>query len=353
MKETNTVVAARDALARFDLAPFRHASRWHPTEYLFWLLPVLGYFAFNDNLLLMSQIAITALFALSLDLILGYAGIVSLGHAAFFGLGAYAAGLLAKYGWGDPVLGLGVAALVAALLGFGTSFLLLRGTDLTRLMVTLGVSLMLFELANKLTAFTGGVDGLQGMEMKPLLGLFPFDMAGRTGYVYCMVVLFIMFWLARRIVHAPFGHSLRGIHQNALRMPALGVPVKSRLVLVYTVGAAYAGVAGALLTQTNQFVSIDVLSFQRSAELLLILVLGGTGSLYGALIGTIVFMVAHHLLSGINPQYWQFWLGLLLVVVVLFARDGVMGGLRRIGAWGAKKKSPGRQNKTESVRSAT
>lgn len=350
MNKTTTAAAARGTLARIDMTSFRRASRWRPAEYLFWLLPVFGYFAFNDNLLLMSQIAITALFALSLDLILGYAGIVSLGHAAFFGLGAYAAGLLAKYGWGDPLLGLGAAALVAALVGFGTSFLLLRGTDLTRLMVTLGVSLMLFELANKLTDFTGGVDGLQGVEVRPLLGRYSFDMAGRTGYVYCVVVLFIMFWLARRIVHAPFGQSLRGIRQNVLRMPALGVPVKSRLVIAYTVGAAYAGVAGALLTQTNQFVSIDVLSFQRSAELLLILVLGGTGSLYGALLGTIVFMVAHHLLSDINPQYWQFWLGLLLVVVVLFARDGIMGGLRRVDAWIAKK-NRGRQAKAEGVRS--
>ncbi len=187
--------------------------------------------------------------------------------------------------------------------------------------------------------------------MKPLLGLFAFDMFGRTGYIYCVVVLFIMFWLARRIVHAPFGRSLRGISQNVARMPALGVPVKSRLVLAYTVGAAYAGVAGALLAQTTQFVSIDVLSFQRSAELLLILVLGGSGCLYGALIGTIVFMAAHHLLSDINPQYWQFWLGLLLIVVVLFARGGIMGGLQRISAWVAKR-SQAREIKVESARSA-
>lgn len=351
MKQVATIAASGDPLARCDLTPFRRAAHWHPAEYLFWLLPVLGYFAFDDNLLLMSQIAITALFALSLDLILGYAGIVSLGHAAFFGLGAYAAGLLAKYGWGDPLLGLAMAGLVAALVGFGTSFLLLRGTDLTRLMVTLGVSLMLFELANKLTDFTGGVDGLPGVEMKPLLGLFAFDMFGRTGYIYCVVVLFIMFWLARRLVHAPFGRSLRGISQNVARMPALGVPVKSRLVLAYTVGAAYAGVAGALLVQTTQFVSIDVLSFQRSAELLLILVLGGSGCLYGALVGTIVFMVAHHLLSDINPQYWQFWLGLLLIVVVLFARGGIMGGLQRISVWVAKR-SQGREIKVESAGSA-
>lgn len=318
--------------AGFDAAPLRDASRWHRAEYAFWLLPVLAYFAFGENLSLLSQIAIAALFCLSLDLILGYAGIVSLGHVAFFGLGAYAAGLLAKYGWGDPLLGLAGAAAVAGAAGFVTSFLVLRGADLTRLMVTLGVSMMLFEAANKLTDFTGGVDGLQGVEVKPVLGLFSFDLYGKTAYWYSLTVLFVMFWLARRLVHSPFGLSLRGIRQNVGRMPAIGAPVNGRLVAVYTIGAAYAGVAGGLLTQTTQFVSLDVLSFSRSAELLLILVLGGTGSLYGALIGTMVFMAAHHFLSGINPQYWQFWLGAVLVLIVLFARDGIMGLLRKLNA---------------------
>jgi branched-chain amino acid transport system permease protein len=313
-----------------DVGPFVGASRWQPAEYVFWLLPVVGWFALPDDLPLLSQIAITGLFALSLDLILGYAGIISLGHAAFFGLGAYTAGLLAKYGFGDPLLGLTAAIALTAAAGFVTSFLVLRGTDLTRLMVTLGVSLMLYEASNKLTDLTGGLDGLQGIEMKPLLGLYPFDIVGKTAYLYCIVVLFLLFWLARRLVHSPFGLELRGIRLNAARMPALGAPVHRRLVAIYTIGAAYAGGAGALLTQTTQFVSIDVLGFPRSAELLLILVLGGTGSLYGALLGAIVFMVAHHLLSDINPQYWQFWLGLLLVLIVLFARQGVMGGLRRL-----------------------
>ena len=303
-------------------------SSWRPAEYAFWLLPVLGYFVFADNLPLMSQIAITGLFAVSLDMILGYAGIVSLGHAAFFGLGAYCAGLLAKYGWGDPLLGLAAAMLLTAAAGFVTSFLVLRGADLTRLMVTLGMSLMLFEAANKLADFTGGVDGLQGVDIKPVLGMFSFDLYGKTAYIYCTVILFLLFWIARRIVHAPFGQCLRGIRQNPLRMPALGTPVNTRLVAVYTLAAAYAGAAGALLCQTTQFVSLDVMSFQRSAELLLILVLGGTGNLYGALLGAVVFMVAHHLLSDINPQYWQFWLGLLLVLVVLFARRGIWGLLR-------------------------
>jgi branched-chain amino acid transport system permease protein len=304
------------------------ASRWHPAEYAFWVLPIVAYFIFPDRLALLSQVAIAALFAISLDLILGYAGIVSLGHAAFFGIGAYTAGLLAQAGWGDPIAGLACAAIIAAAAGFITSFLVLRGADLTRLMVTLGVASMLYVSANKLTSITGGLDGLQGVDMKPVLGRFAFDLYSRTAYIYCTAVLFIMFWIARRIVHSPFGLSLQGIRQNAFRMPALGTPVNARLVTVYTLGAAYAGIAGALLTQTTQFVSIDVFSFSRSAELLLILVLGGTGSLYGGILGAMVFMTVHEYLSGIDPLYWQFWLGLLLIVVVLFARGGIMGALR-------------------------
>jgi branched-chain amino acid transport system permease protein len=194
--------------------------------------------------------------------------------------------------------------------------------------------MMLYELANKLTPITGGVDGLQGMEIQPLFGTFTFDMFGKTAYWYAVGVLFVMFFIARRVVHSPFGLSLKGIRQNVGRMPAIGAPVNARLAAVYTLGALYAGIAGALLAQTTQFVALDVLSFNRSAELLLILVLGGSGCLYGALIGTIVFMTAHHFLSDMNPEYWQFWLGLLLVLIVLFARDGVMGGVRRLGALG-------------------
>ncbi len=327
-------------LGNLDLSPLRRAALWRTPEYIFWLIPVAAYFLFPTSLALLSQMAITALFALSLDMILGYAGIVSLGHAAFFGLGAYAAGLLAKYGYGDPLLGLAFGALVAAGVGFVSSFLVLRGTDMTRLMVTLGVAMMLYEAANKLTEFTGGVDGLQGVVMGDVLGLFSFDLYSKTAYWYSVAVLFVLFWLARRIVHSPFGMSLRGIKQNVGRMPAIGAPVHSRLVAIYTLGAAYAGVAGALLTQTTQFVSLDVLAFNRSAELLLILVLGGTGHLYGALIGAVVFMAAHHFLSGLNPQYWQFWLGAVLVIIVLFARDGIMGLALRLSSVLGKRTSP-------------
>jgi len=311
-------------------AQLRAAARWQPAEFLFWMLVPAGFLAFSDDLVLLTQIAITALFALSLDLILGFAGIVSLGHAAFFGIGAYGAGLLAQRGWGDPLLGLAVGAGAAAVAGLVASFLVLRGTDLTRLMVTLGIALLLFEAANKLTDLTGGVDGLQGIEIEPLLGRFRFDLAGRTGYLYSAAVLFALFWIARRIRHAPFGRGLNGIRQNPLRMASLGVPVDARLVAIYVLAAGYAGAAGALLAQTTQFVSIDVLGFTRSAELMLMVVLGGAGTLYGALIGAIVFMIARQGLSQVNPEYWEFWLGVLLLAVVLFGRGGIIGGLQRL-----------------------
>jgi branched-chain amino acid transport system permease protein len=301
--------------------------RVRAAEVVFWLLAPTAYFLFPDNLLLLSQVAIAALFALSFDLILGYAGIISLGHAAFFGLGAYTAGLLARHGWQEPLSGLAAAAAIAALGGWLSSFLVLRGNDLARLMVTLGVSLMLYEAANKLNDFTGGVDGVQGIEMGRLFGVFAFDLYGRTAYAYSAGVLFVVFIFVRRLTQSPFGLSLRGIRDNALRMPALGTPVAARLVAAYTVGAGIAGIAGALLAQTTQYVALDALSFNRSAQVLAILVLGGAGHLYGALLGAIVFMVAQNYFSELNAQYWQFWLGALLIAVVLFARDGIMGGL--------------------------
>jgi branched-chain amino acid transport system permease protein len=305
-------------------------DRWKPLEIAFWLLPVAGYFLFPDHLVLISQIMIVGLFALSLDLILGYAGIVSLGHAAFFGLGAYTAGLLSVRGWGEPVSALFAAALVAGVAGFVVSFLVVRGQDLARLMVTLGIGLMLFEAANKAAFLTGGVDGLSGMVMNPLFGRFEFDLYGKTAFWYSLGVLFVLFVLLRRVVNSPFGLSLRGIREGGRRMPAIGANVDRRLKVVFTVGAAIAGVAGALLAQTTQFVGLDVLGFPRSAELLIMLVLGGTGRLYGALVGAAVFMVAQDYISGLDPAYWQFYIGLLLVLIVLFARGGVLGGLDKL-----------------------
>jgi len=312
----------------------RAQARWRPVEIAFWLATLLPYWLFPDYLLLASQIAITALFALSLDLILGYAGIVSLGHAAFFGLGAYTAGLAAKYGWGEPITGLVLGALVAGLVGYAASFIISRFRHLALIMITLGMGLLLEQAANSASWLTGGNDGLQGIKMWPIFNAFRFDLYGYTAYSYALAVLFLMFLLARRIINSPFGLSLRGIRENAIRMPALGAPSRAHLRKIYTIAAVMAGVAGALLAQTTETVSLESLGFQRSADVLVILILGGTGRLYGGLIGAIIFMVARDQFSGNTPQFWYFWIGILLVAVVMFLPNGILGGLAKLtAAW--------------------
>ncbi|HVX98368.1 MAG TPA: branched-chain amino acid ABC transporter permease [Pseudorhodoplanes sp.] len=301
-------------------------ARWHPLEILFWLVAFSTIWLLPTRHLILTEIAILGLFALSLDLILGYAGIISLGHAAFFGFGAYVAGLLGKYGIiGEPSLALVVSGLAAGALGFVSSFLVLRGSDLTRLMVTLGVALMLRELANRYSDLTGGADGLQGIIINPLFGRFRFDMFGHTAFYYSLGVLFVLFLVARRIVNSPFGLSLRAVKGNPLRASAIGVSVNRRLVAIYTLAAAYAGIAGALLTQTQAFASLAYFDFDRSADLLLVLIIGGAGYLYGGLIGAVIFKVMHDYLSVLTPQYWPFWMGLLLVVIVLVGRERIAG----------------------------
>jgi branched-chain amino acid transport system permease protein len=309
---------------------FRRQARWRPIEIVFWLATLLPFVVTPSYLSLASQIAITALFAVSLDLILGYAGIVSLGHAAYFGFGAYSAGLLSKYYLGEPLTGLVAAAAAAGILGYATSHIIVRFRHLALIMLTLGLGLLLAEAANSASALTGGADGLQGVKISPLLG-FKFDLYGRTAYGYSLAVLFLLFLVARRIIHSPFGLALRGIRENATRMPAIGAPSLAHLRKVYTIAAAIAGAAGALLTQTTSTVSLEVLSFGRSADVLVILILGGAGRLYGGIVGAIIYMVARDQFSGLNPQYWYFWIGLLLVAVVMFLPNGILGGLSALG----------------------
>jgi branched-chain amino acid transport system permease protein len=305
-------------------------DRWKPAEILFWIALACLFFVFPTNLVFASQILITGLFALSLDLILGYGGIVTLGHAAFFGLGAYTAGLLATHGWQEPLTGLLAAGLVAGAAGYLSSFLLLRGGDLTRLMITLGIGLLLYEIANSASDFTGGVDGLQGIEIDKLFGAFSFDLYGRTSYLYVLGVSFVLFAVTRSMMHSPYGLALRSFRDNSTRALAIGIPVNAILTNIYTYSAVLAGIAGALLTQSTQFVSLDVLGFERSAELLIMLIIGGTATMYGGFVGAAVFMLVQDRLSNINPQYWNFWLGLLLVVMTLYLRGGLLGGLGRL-----------------------
>jgi branched-chain amino acid transport system permease protein len=313
-------------------AGLKRRARWRIAEIVFWLVAFGALFAPAGKHLLLNEIAILALFALSLDLILGYAGVISLGHAAFLGAGAYAAGLLCKLVTPDPLAGLAVAIVVAAALGLVTSLLVLRGSDLTRLMVTLAVALVLHETANALPQWTGGADGLQGMTVGPLLGTFEFDLFGRTAYAYSLATLFVLFLIARRVVHSPFGLSLMAIRRNPLRAAALGVPVHRRLIAAYTLGAAYAGAAGALLAQTTGYVSLEVLEFQRSADVLLTLIIGGAGWLYGGIAGAVAFKILQDVLSTSSPQFWMLWMGVFLVALALVGRERLASGVRGLVA---------------------
>ena len=312
------------------------ASKYKPWEIALWLLVLSLPLAVSKHAPIINEIAIVALFAVSLDLVLGYTGIVSLGHAAFFGMAAYASALFAKHINPDPLLGLAVGIALATVLGAVCSLTIIRGSDLTRLMVTLGTGLILYELANKLDWLTGGADGLQGVVMGPLLGQFEFDLAGRTAAFYSITVLIILFALVRRLVNSPFGATLKAVRDNRLRAQSIGIPVTQRLAVIYTVAAAVAGAAGALQAQTTGFASLDVFEFIRSADVMLVLVIGGTGWLYGGVAGAVVFKLMQDVISAITPQYWTFWIGLFLVVLALVGRDKLI----RPWAWFGKTSNP-------------
>ncbi len=311
--------------------------RWQ--EWLPWLLGIAVFFILPEYLALGARILIFILFALSLDLILGYAGIITLGHSAFFGFGAYVAGILsAKTGITDPLLQLAAAAAAAGLLGLLTGAVILRTQGLTLLMLTLAITSVCLEIANKATSITGGADGLSGITLSPLLGMFRFDLFGKTAFLYCLAVLFVGWWCIRRLIYSPYGASLTGIRENNVRMHSVGAPVYARLVVIYGFSGFIAGAAGALLTQTNQFVGLNVLGFEMSGDLLVMLILGGVGRIYGAFIGPIVYLIAQDLLAKQFPEYWYLGIGILLVLVVIYARGGLLGIADRLIA--KLKKAP-------------
>jgi len=322
--------------AALDLA-VRHRLRWW--EALPWAAGLAVFFLFPNYLAFGTQVLVTILFALSLDLVLGYAGIVTLGHAAFFGAGAYTVGMLAAHwGWTEPLSGLVAAALVAGAVGLVSGWVVLRTHGLTLLMLTLCTMALLEQAANMFSGLTGGFDGMPGLAFKPILGLFEFDVLYfRSQYLYVLVVLFLCFVLVRLLVYSPFGRSLTGIRENLLRMHAVGAPVRARQVLAYAISAALAGVAGAVFVQATGYVNLAVLGLERAAGVLIILILGGYGRLYGAFAGAIVYMVLEHTLSKAYPTAWQLGLGLTLMLVALYARNGILGlgeALRR--RWSAR-----------------
>lgn len=299
------------------------------------LAGLLLFYAMPEDLGFATRILIGGLFALSLDLVLGYAGIVTLGHAAMFGVGAYAAGIFAVRVSGDPLLGLAVGAAAGAAVAAASGLLVLRSHGLTSVMITLAIAQLLLEVASKWSSVTGGDDGLSGISTNPLFGQFEFDFLGRTGFFYALAVLLLAFAFLRRLVRSPFGLTNIGIREDRDRMASLGCLVKRHLTIVYAIGGALAGIAGALSAQITQVVGLSSLGFAHSAEVLVMLVLGGTGRLYGALVGTVVFMVVHHFAAAVDPFRWMFVIGGLLLVVVLFMRGGITGALVRLANFGS------------------
>ncbi|MBF22979.1 MAG: branched-chain amino acid ABC transporter permease [Pusillimonas sp.] len=302
-----------------------------------WLMP--------NDLSFLTRIITSALFVLSLDLVLGYGGIVTLGHAAFFGVGAYAAGVYAISISGEPLTGLLVGGVVGGLVALVTGALLLRTHGLTCLMMTIAIAQILLEVLNKWRSVTGGDDGLSGIVVEPIFGVFEFDFMGRTGFVYSLVILVVCFWIMRKLVSSPFGLTCVGIREDRLRMTALGCNVYLHALVMYVAGGVFAGIAGALMAQTTQVVGLSSLGFTWSAEALVMLVLGGMGHLWGAVIGTILFMVVHHFASAIDPFQWMFVIGGLLVAVVLLFPQGLaqagIGMFQKIFGYGriAEEKS--------------
>ena len=292
---------------------------------------IAGYFLFPNNLALLTRITAIALLVLSLDLVTGYCGVATLGHAALFGAGAYGAGIAAAhFGITDPIAMLGVGIVAGAAAGLISGVVVLRAHGLPQLVLSIAIIHLSHEAANKASGWTGGSDGLSGITPDPVLGLYEFDLWGRTAYWFGTVILILAFIVLRQIVRSPFGMLCRGIRQDPLRVRAMGGSVHGPLIKMYIVSGAVAGAGGALNAVSTQVVGLDSLSFTLSAEALVMLVLGGTGKLFGALVGTLVFVWFEDRVSAINPFHWLTIVGVLLVAVVLFAPTGLTGAAEAI-----------------------
>lgn len=298
--------------------------RLGPLDVLPWVVALAAFFTFDTYLSLGAQILVMVIFGLSLDLVLGFAGITTLGHAAFFGVGAYAAGYYNLHVAQEPLSGLLVAGGAAGVIGVLSGLLLLRTHGLALLMLTMVITVLLHEVANAWGSVTGGADGLSGISTDPLFGRFEFDLYGTTAYLYALGVLFLVFLVVRTVVNSPFGLSLRGIRENSRRMGLVGASVHLRLVAVYTLSAVLAGIAGGLAAQLTRTVSLDRLTFQLSGDILIMLIIGGVGRMYGAFIGIPLYMLMLDRAAAINPFHWMFAVGLALIFLVRFAPGGLM-----------------------------
>ncbi|SEH48599.1 branched-chain amino acid ABC transporter permease [Tardiphaga sp. OK245] len=288
------------------------------------VLGAIGYFLYPDDLAFLTRLIGIAFLVLSLDLVTGYCGVATLGHAAQFGVGAYAAGIACVRGITDPVALLAIGVFAGTVMGLISGALITRFRGLPQLVLSIAVGQLVAALANKLSWLTGGSDGLSGITPGKVFGIFNFDMYSRTAFLFSLGVLVIVFVLLQRFVRSPFGLMCRGIKDDDLRARMIGVSIYPRLVVMYGVAGAVAGIGGALTAISTGVVGLDSVSFERSAEVLVMLVLGGAGHLWGALAGTIIFMIFEHIVAAANPFHWMTLVGLLLILIVVFAPRGLI-----------------------------
>jgi branched-chain amino acid transport system permease protein len=287
-------------------------------------LGTIGYFLFPDDLSFLTRLIGIAFLVLSLDLVTGYCGIATLGHAAPFGVAAYAAGIACIRGWADPIALLAVGIGAGTVIGLISGALIARFRGLPQLVLSIAVGQLIAALANKLQWLTGGSDGLSGIEPGKLFGIYSFDMYSRTAYLFSLAVLVLVFVALTRFVRSPFGLMCRGIKDDDLRARMIGVAVYPRLVIMYGASGAVAGIGGALTAISTGVVGLDSVSFERSAEVLVMLVLGGAGHLWGALAGALIFQIFEHIVAAANPFHWMILVGLLLILIVVGAPRGLI-----------------------------
>jgi branched-chain amino acid transport system permease protein len=293
-------------------------------------LGIVGYFAFPDSLALLTRLIALALLALSLDLVVGYCGVATLGQAALFGAGAYAAGIACVNGVTEPLSLIGIGAVAGSAAGLLMGIVMLRAHGLAQLVLSIAIVQLFHEAANKASTYTGGSDGLAGLVVGPLFGIFEFDLWGRTAYLLGVALLVGVFVALKFVVSSPFGMLCRGIKEDPIRIRAMGAFVAPNLLKMFVISGFIAGMGGALAAISTQVVGLDSVSFELSANALVMLVLGGIGTLYGAIVGTIIFMGFEHIVSAINPFHWLTMVGALLIAVVIAAPRGVSGLFDRL-----------------------
>jgi branched-chain amino acid transport system permease protein len=292
------------------------------------LLPVYSSFTGNVFVLtLLTRIIILALAATSLNLILGYGGMMSFGHAAYLGIGGYAVGILAHEGIASGLIQFPVAILASALFALVVGALSLRTRGVYFIMITLAFGQMIYYVAAGLDRY-GSDDGLTIYRRSQFGGVV--DLSNRTQFYYvCLAVLFACLYLVWRIVNSRFGLVIQGIRSNERRMQAIGFPVVRYRLACFVIAGAMCGLAGALLANHTEFISPSIMYWTRSGDLMVMVILGGIGSLFGPLAGAIAFLALEEVLSGIT-EYWQIIIGPLLLLVVLFGRGGIDGWLGRL-----------------------